>query len=217
MCGIHAATSQTPPDSISGSFKTCLCNRGPDHLGRATITLRDENAELHVALTSTVLALRGSHITAQPLIDDASGSVLCWNGEAWKIQDQPVEGNDGELVLSKLTEAGAHGQDAILDMLRAIEGPFAFIFVDKPSQTMYYGRDRLGRRSLLVNPNAPFQLSSISDVSTGWEEVEADGCYTLSLEPKNFSAEKPLRHEWDSNEELVSKSSLFSGSQFNKS
>lgn len=204
MCGIHAAISRKLPDPIFGTLEKCLRNRGPDHFGAITISLGDNDAPLHVSLTSTVLALRGNHTTAQPLLDGATGSALCWNGEAWKIHGKSVNGNDGEVVLSKLTAASSIGQVAVLDTLRAIEGPFAFIFLDRPSKTLYYGRDRLGRRSLLVNPGSPFQLSSISDSPpTGWSEVEADGCYTISLIPNSLSAAMPVRHDWHSNEEFV--------------
>lgn len=206
MCGIHAAISRTSPEAVCGTLETCLRNRGPDHIGRALISLGSDGAPVHVALTSTVLALRGDHATPQPLVDEQSGSTLCWNGEAWRIQGKPVEGNDGETVLTMLIAASAVGSEAVLDGLRSIEGPFAFIFADKRNEILYFGRDRLGRRSLLVEQAAAFHLSSISDgTSTGWTEVEADGCYTISLSPSNFSVHAiPTRHAWDSNENLVS-------------
>lgn len=206
MCGIYAVISQNAPEKITGDLETCLRSRGPDHIGSLTISAEDDDSPLYIALTSTVLALRGDHTTVQPLLDSSSGSALCWNGEAWRIQGQPVSGNDGEVVLSKLSAASAGGQEAILDTLRAIEGPFAFVFVDKPSKMLYYGRDRLGRRSLLVKPDSPFQLSSIPDTSSaGWLEVEADGCYSIPLTSNSFaSAVEPVRHDWDSNQELVS-------------
>ncbi|KAM3505711.1 hypothetical protein MY11210_007851 [Beauveria gryllotalpidicola] len=182
-----------------------------DHLGSLTISLPDHDSHLSVALTATVLALRGNHTTAQPLLDQDSGSALCWNGEAWRFHGQPVTGNDGEFVLSKLVAASIHSQEAILNTLRAIEGPFAFVFVDKRNKSLYYGRDRLGRRSLLVKPESPFQLSSISDASTaGWLEVEADGCYSISLTSNSFlSTVEPSRHDWDSNAELISALGIF--------
>ncbi|KAM0739318.1 hypothetical protein ACQRIT_007055 [Beauveria bassiana] len=156
-------------------------------------------------------ALRGNHTTAQPLLDQDSGSALCWNGEAWRIHGQPVTGNDGEFVLSKLVAASSHSKEAILNTLRAIEGPFAFVFVDKRNKSLYYGRDRLGRRSLLVKLESPFQLSSISDSSTtGWLEVEADGCYSISLTSNSFlSTVEPSRHDWDCNAELMSALGIF--------
>ncbi|KAM3474397.1 hypothetical protein MY8738_007922 [Beauveria namnaoensis] len=204
MCGIHAAISHNVSSPISGALEANLRCRGPDHLGSLTISLPDNDSHLCVALTSTVLALRGNHTTAQPLLDQDSGSALCWNGEAWRIHGQPVTGNDGEFVLSKLVAASSHSKEAILNTLRAIEGPFAFVFVDKRNKSLYYGRDRLGRRSLLVKLESPFQLSSISDSSTtGWLEVEADGCYSISLTSNSFlSTVEPSRHDWDCNAEL---------------
>ncbi|KAM3427555.1 hypothetical protein MY4824_009376 [Beauveria thailandica] len=186
MCGIHAAISQNVPSPISGTLEANLRCRGPDHLGSLTISLPDNDAHLCVALTSTVLALRGNHTTAQPLLDQDSGSALCWNGEAWRIHGQPVTGNDGEFVLSKLVAASSHGQEAILNTLRTIEGPFSFVFVDKRNKILYYGRDRLGRRSLLVKLEYPFQLSSISDASTtGWLEISALGIFNVTV-PKGL-------------------------------
>ncbi|EJP63789.1 asparagine synthase [Beauveria bassiana ARSEF 2860] len=211
MCGIHAAISHNVSSPISGTLEANLRCRGPDHLGSLTISLPDNDSHLCVALTSTVLALRGNHTTAQPLLDQGSGSALCWNGEAWRIHGQPVTGNDSEFVLSKLVAASSHSKEAILNTLRAIEGPFAFVFVDKRNKSLYYGRDRLGRRSLLVKLESPFQLSSISDSSTtGWLEVEADGCYSISLTSNSFlSTVEPSRHDWDSNAELISALGIF--------
>ncbi len=208
MCGIHAAISKAAVDQIDASLEECLRKRGPDHVGTVNVQLDENGSSLHVALTATVLALRGDHVAAQPLVDEGSGSVLCWNGEAWKIQERPVEGNDGEAVLALLCAASKQGStEAILCALRAIEGPFAFIYLDKPSGILHYGRDRLGRRSLLVHSTAEtLQLSSIAQSSsTGWLEVEADGCYTISLDPNGFETTgHQTRHDWSNDESLVS-------------
>jgi asparagine synthetase B (glutamine-hydrolysing) len=208
MCGIHAAISKAVLDRIDAKLEKCLRNRGPDHLGTVDVRLDKDGSSLHVALTATVLALRGDHVAAQPLVDDDSGSVLCWNGEAWKIRGEPVQGNDGKAVLALLSAASKLGStEAILDVMRSIEGPFAFLYLDKPSGVLYYGRDRLGRRSLLVHSSGDtLQLSSIAQSScTGWLEVEADGCYTLSLDPSNFEIAGPsTRHDWVKDDSMVS-------------
>lgn len=189
MCGIHAAISSSPDSQLSPELLQCLSKRGPDHTGTAEthVTTRNSQETLYLSFTSTVLALRGDHVARQPLID-ASGSILCWNGEAWSIRGEPVPGNDGEAVLALLSEASrsaATDTEAVLDVLRAIEGPFAFIYFDKLTGRLYYGRDRLGRRSLLVKAGVVFELSSIAETPTeGWSEVEADGCYVLDLAGK---------------------------------
>ncbi|KAL9045225.1 MAG: hypothetical protein Q9214_001702 [Letrouitia sp. 1 TL-2023] len=72
-----------------------------------------------------------------------------------------------------------------LSVLTSIAGPYAFVFYDANHQNLYYGRDVLGRRSLLhkEDPDGTFHMSSICDasISDGWTEVEANGFYVLNL------------------------------------
>ncbi|KAK3939492.1 asparagine synthase [Diplogelasinospora grovesii] len=201
MCGIHAVLTSPKVSSsshdLSTDLKSCLCNRGPDYLGQVQ---RRGPAPWSLTFTSTVLALRGDHVAQQPLGDLHIGSVLCWNGEAWRIDGHPVNGNDGEAIYGLLTKASAteNNEAAILSVLRSIEGPFAFVYYDAPSQTVYYGRDRLGRRSLMINAQDEGTLTLCSIAESGdasWKEVEADGIYVLHLE--SSSALPPVkRHDW---------------------
>ncbi|KAJ4385512.1 hypothetical protein N0V93_009940 [Gnomoniopsis smithogilvyi] len=190
MCGIHVVISPHKSDEIPADLRRCLCNRGPDHIATHETRLSDaldDTPTTHLAFTSTVLALRGDYLAQQPFVDSASGSVLCWNGEAWKIRHHDVAGNDGEAVAGLLNEAVAQSssnrEGAILKVLRSIDGPFAFAFFDKPSKKLYFGRDRLGRRSLLIRQDMQgLVLSSIAEtVAPEWKEVEADGVYVLNL------------------------------------
>lgn len=183
MCGIHAVVSRDGFQSLPQDVKTCLCNRGPDHLGEVRFQTPGDSS-VFLTLTSTVLALRGDHVTQQPFRDASSGSVLCWNGEAWKIAGERVQGNDGEAIFALLTAASSRSaeEDAVLDVLRSIEGPFAFVYFDATSSRLFYGRDRLGRRSLLLNGEGDIRLSSIAEsTSSAWSEVEADGIYVVDL------------------------------------
>lgn len=182
MCGIFAAISASAPPEASDHVRECLCSRGPDHTG----TVNTRVSDTWLKFTSTVLALRGTDITRQPLVD-GNGSVLCWNGEVWRLAGRPISGNDGEAVLRALTDA-----DDILQVLRSIEGPFAFVYLDKPAKRVYYGRDRLGRRSLLIKHGSPLLLASLADVTPGWVEVEADGCYSIDIDGERTTQ----RHDW---------------------
>lgn len=179
MCGIHVAISSSKPDEISANLKRCLCNRGPDHLATHATRLSDNaddgTATTSLTFTSTVLALRGDHVAQQPFVDSASGSVFCWNGEAWRVRQHTVTGNDGEALAGLLNDAirksASEREGAILKVLRSIDGPFAFVFFDKPSSRVYFGRDRLGRRSLLVKEGRQgLVLSSVADF---WEREQA--------------------------------------------
>ena len=133
-----------------------------------------------LSFTSTVLALRGDHVEYQPFVDPQSGSVLCWNGEAWRIESEPISGNDGQRVFELLIKASSQNLSSnsntiILKVLRSISGPFAFVFFDKIHNQIYFGRDRLGRRSLLYNTEfhpGCMEFASTADLeSTSWREV----------------------------------------------
>ncbi|KAI0899417.1 asparagine synthase-domain-containing protein [Annulohypoxylon nitens] len=212
MCGIHAVISTDATQSISPELKTLLSNRGPDHFGQVYREIPFENGDstIHVNFTSTVLALRGDHIAKQPLVSPSTGSVLCWNGEAWRIDGQPISSkNDGELILAKLDATDASSVEAresrILNSLRNLDGPFAFLFYDARIQRLYFGRDRLGRRSLLINQaedGSSISFSSVADVPAGWVEVNADGIYSLNLNtrlatPTGLKLDThTIKHDW---------------------
>ncbi|GKT54573.1 asparagine synthase [Colletotrichum tofieldiae] len=187
MCGIHVVVSIDGFQSLPAATQTCLCNRGPDHLGEIrsqTTPAGPDSKPVFLGFTSTVLALRGDHITKQPFRDASSGSILCWNGEAWKVAGTPVQGNDGEAIFTLLTAASSRdaNEDTVLNVLRSIEGPFAFVYFDAIASRIYYGRDRLGRRSLLLNQEEGLRLSSVAESTLpAWAEVEADGIYVLDL------------------------------------
>jgi asparagine synthetase B (glutamine-hydrolysing) len=157
--------------------------------------LRNNDSSFMVNCTSTVLALRGGQITLQPFIHSTSKSLFCWNGEAWEFASRSIEGNDGQTIFDSLVKASSqttpsYAMRDILEVLRAISGPFAFFFLDHLHSRVYFGRDRLGRRSLLVRklPKS-IEFASVSDsLDVSWQEVEADGIYSIDL-----SDSKPLQ------------------------
>jgi asparagine synthetase B (glutamine-hydrolysing) len=213
MCGIHATITTSADSGLSSELKQSLINRGPDHLGQVQREFLCANPDqtLRLYFTSTVLALRGGHLAKQPLEESPeTGSVLCWNGEAWRINSQPVRGNDGEAVFSLLQPSvpspSQTREACVIDVLRSIEGPFAFVYYDAAASRLYYGRDRLGRRSLLINSSSnanSISLCSIADVpTTGWEEVSSEGIWSIDLKTYDgTSGELPLqdcitKHAW---------------------
>ncbi|KAI1077138.1 asparagine synthase-domain-containing protein [Whalleya microplaca] len=206
MCGIHAViTTGTIPD-ISPDLRQCLRNRGPDHFGQLYRTVPSDNTcpTWNLCFTSTVLALRGDHVAKQPLESPATGSILCWNGEAWRINTQTVSNNDGEAILAQLVATGVSSVEAreshILNTLRSIDGPFAFVFYDSESKCVFFGRDRLGRRSLLFNEaedGSSISFSSVADVpAIVWKEVQADGIYSLRLDAQYTISGRVMTHNW---------------------
>ncbi|KAK6066454.1 asparagine synthase related protein [Seiridium cupressi] len=206
MCGIHATISAHPGVDLSASLRQALVNRGPDHLSQVTriVPSKAQGSDIFLTFTSTVLALRGDHVAKQPLEDLDNGSVFCWNGEAWKIDGRPIDGNDGEAIFARLMSnpVAIFGQrkSHVLEVLRCIQGPFAFVYYDAPGKCLYFGRDRLGRRSLLINrPGTAdaIAFSSLADSSTtDWKEVTADGIYSISLDTEKIDDLVAERDEW---------------------
>jgi asparagine synthetase B (glutamine-hydrolysing) len=71
----------------------------------------------------------------------------------------------------------------ILSVLSEIEGPFAFVYFDASQNKIWFGRDCLGRRSLLWQQSeTSFILSSVASTDLGaWQEVPANGFYAINL------------------------------------
>ncbi|KAL1893568.1 hypothetical protein Sste5346_006398 [Sporothrix stenoceras] len=246
MCGIHAVialktatddssnghdngNTSTPIEPLSEVLHTRLARRGPDHFGQVNSSFagQDGGKTADLRFTSTVLALRGDGLTPQPFEEPSTGRVLCWNGEVWRFdgagdKHDEVDGNDGQQLFDRLK--ACVDTPGVLNVLRAIEGPFAFVYYDRPTGQLYYGRDRLGRRSLLERrTDDTLTLSSVSDVSPSsssdnpWVEVEADGIYMVDLQQErpfaSTSSDAPggtTRYDW-SDETVVDGDAIVSG------
>ncbi len=150
------------------------------------------NDQTTIVAAVSVLSLRGSdssQITKQPLIEKISGNLLLWNGELFAsdlIQVNSNE-NDGFKILLKLSENyESKSEKDILEILESIKGPFAFVFYENKTKKIYFGRDRLGRRSLLINfDKSPSLILSSVQVNTnsfnGFNELKASAFYSLDL------------------------------------
>ncbi|XP_027345728.1 asparagine synthetase domain-containing protein 1 isoform X2 [Abrus precatorius] len=134
-------------------------------------------AELH--FVGATLQLRGTKPLVQPLADD-SGNVLVYNGEVFGGLDLAGDCNDTEFLmqtLGKCCSCGScstdhcviGGKSSVPDVLSTIQGPWAIIYWQDTSRTLWFGRDAFGRRSLLVHwpteDDSTFLLSSVSPVS----------------------------------------------------
>ncbi|CAK7326217.1 unnamed protein product [Dovyalis caffra] len=177
------------------------------------------------------LQLRGLNSIIQPFVD-SSGNVLIYNGEIFGGIHVDSDMNDGEVLLQTLGKccscgsnghAGAcsvagQGCSSVPDVLSTIKGPWAIIYWQESSRTLWFGRDAFGRRSLLVHwptvKDSRFLLSSVSpfssvdrssdfEVENGtnhnfWEELSC-GMYSLSMDASKldgYLAGEVKKHEW---------------------
>jgi asparagine synthetase B (glutamine-hydrolysing) len=203
MCGIFCTISRDGHVSPSSNAKQLLQERGPNSFQEHRVTLKDQaNRDVFIAFSSSVLSLRGQKVAPQPLVDPASGCVLCWNGEAWKLSGTTVNGNDSialfELLLQAVAASDSHSK--VLGVLEKTHGPFALAFYDGQNKKLYFGRDCLGRRSLLKTTTSPgtVVISSVCDLTldSPWLEVEADGVHLY-----DFSTAAPTKAPLDHFEE----------------
>ncbi|KAJ5183698.1 hypothetical protein N7492_001314 [Penicillium capsulatum] len=205
MCGIFFSLS-TKPTSPTHETSKLLEQRGPDSCRTHTVCREaktqnggSQDITYHLTFISTVLSLRGDHVFHQPLVDPTTDSVLCWNGEAWKIAGQPVAGNDTAHVFDLLLQATGRKYDRqsvahnIAKAVGSISGPFAFVFYHAPTAQLFFSRDCLGRRSLLQgwDENDVLKICSLCDSSSSsecFEEVGFDGIYMIDLAERRSSS-----------------------------
>ena len=195
MCGIYFSLS--PSRSIEPDSDTVdlLRARGPDCEGRRQFTVAAGDSKCHLGFYSTVLHLRGEVVVKQPLFNEIG--IFCWNGETWLIDGQPVEGNDTQTIFARLVAASNSStpDDKVRRVLTSIAGPFAFVYADLANRILYYGRDRLGRRSLLQHSPSDGELilCSVSHTS-GPREVDSRYIFEIDLGSEHL---QPVPHLWE--------------------
>ncbi|KAM7487506.1 hypothetical protein LguiB_024990 [Lonicera macranthoides] len=206
---------------ISTSGEPCIQGNG---LGTRSV------AQLH--LIGATLQLRGINPIAQPLVD-TSGNVLVYNGEIFGGIHVNSDSNDGEILMQSLGKccscssdehtrsctSNGKGQISVPELLSTIKGPWALIYWQDSSKTMWFGRDAFGRRSLLVHwpslKDPQFLLSSVSLPSSindsndfgdesgmgllnFWEELSC-GVYSISMSVSEMDGHlvgEVKKHEW---------------------
>ncbi|KAL3699321.1 hypothetical protein R1sor_017343 [Riccia sorocarpa] len=124
----------------------------------------------------STLQLRGDHPVQQPLVD-SEGNVLVYNGEMFGgLEVMPCD-NDTEVLMEALRNCcscSCHGRRApvplececndpsssssatgcrltVPQLLSQLRGPWALIYWQAGSRTLWFGRDAIGRRSLLIH------------------------------------------------------------------
>ncbi|PON64653.1 Asparagine synthase family amidotransferase [Trema orientale] len=215
----------------------CCCHRGGDEgscgfalANGRTDGLQSYFAELH--FFGATLQLRGMSPIVQPFLD-SSGNILVYNGEIFGGIHIGSDENDAEVLLRALKECcscnthldkrSCHcdksGKSSVVDVLSRIRGPWAVIYWQDSSRTLWFGRDAFGRRSLLVHwptvEDSRFMLSSVSPISSVeqssdleaehgttslrfWEELPC-GIYSMTVDAPSVDGclvAEVKKHEW---------------------
>ncbi|EFN83342.1 Asparagine synthetase domain-containing protein 1 [Harpegnathos saltator] len=181
MCGIFCFIYQ-PTDDDSECFKQwsickdLIATRGPDHLADTHITL---SHEWQGYFAGAVLWMQGSNITIQPSLDN-NGNMLLWNGDLFSgslANDDVCDTNTILVEFESTTD--------IISVLRKIEGPYSLIYYQKSSNILYFGRDIIGRHSLLLRIDNEANSLTLTSVASkkmkGIVEVPAIGIFAMNL------------------------------------
>lgn len=195
--------------------------------------------DAEIELLGATLQLRGLSRVFQPL-EDVSGNFLVYNGEIFGGIHIAGDQNDGQALLGALGKCcscdccgldsmeracccNAKGHNSVPEILSTIRGPWALIYWQEKSKTIWFGRDAFGRRSLLVHwptsddcrvvlssisPSSAIRRDSDSEVGDMnnhcyWEELPC-GIYSISLKSMDdnelYTKEKiigqVMKHAW---------------------
>ncbi|KAJ3545305.1 hypothetical protein NM688_g5640 [Phlebia brevispora] len=191
MCGILflLRTADREHDACEVEFnktferlKTANAARGPD----AQDTVKRRTKKLEFTYFDSELRLRGHDRISQPH-RDAEGNLLCWNGEVFEGMDITLDENDGAKLFSRLRTSQT--TEDIIDLFGSIEGPYAFVYYHHDLRRIFFARDPLGRRSLLIHkPSSKSPRFLLASVSVGLnpayslEELSTEYIYSLEVE-----------------------------------
>nr|XP_016435478.1 PREDICTED: asparagine synthetase domain-containing protein 1-like isoform X2 [Nicotiana tabacum] len=219
LCGGEQDVVAFVEDEDSGEGEACCMGGGG----------KEFTGELQ--FVGATLQLRGINPIVQPLTD-ISGNILVYNGEIFGGIQMSSDSNDTEILMQHLglccsrvssphnkTHTSGERQSSVPELLSRIKGPWALIYWQCSSKTLWFGRDAFGRRSLLVHwptkEDPQFLLSSVSTLASVneksefadgggitkidfWEELPC-GVYSLSIGASGTDEDligEVLKHDW---------------------
>ena len=116
--------------------------RGPD--GRREAVRLCEGCRIEVA--SSLLQTRGVRRIEEGFRDDGAGDMFAFNGEIYAgIDGLADDANDGVALEHALRTC-----ESVPHTMSRLRGPWALVFWCARTRTLWFGRDALGRRSLLL-------------------------------------------------------------------
>ncbi|KAG1655102.1 Asparagine synthetase domain-containing protein 1 [Nymphon striatum] len=180
--------------------------RGPDDESSFSTELHQLVKAYFMGCT---LYQQGPEYVKQPYVDDFQ-NVLLWNGEIYNSTEKVK--SDTFILAEKLSSCQKDSE--VCKVMSQIKGPWAFIYWQEKSKSLWFGRDRLGRRSLLWNIQE-VEKDVISDLiltsvaahcscsqhgigESMVHEVPAEGLFCIRFDEKNYNNSnlKIDRYSW---------------------
>lgn len=143
MCGIAGIIGKNEHDDIHNIIES-IKHRGPDDEG----TYKDPNIELGFRRLSIIDLSKRGH---QPMSNESSTVWIVFNGEIYnylEIKKQLLSKH--KFISDTDTEVLIHGYEewGIENLLKKVNGMFAFCIYDKVKKTSYLVRDRVGKKPI---------------------------------------------------------------------
>lgn len=136
--------------------RTLIDHRGPDSTNNLEVTLEDTRLLFH----GSVLWHQGAELLKQPHVHKQH--VLLWNGDLYEDLDLESRAlSDTDCVVRRLDACSTEAD--VFQMFTSLTGPYSVIYLNENTQKLYFGRDVLGRHSLLlaVCENGDFVIGSV--------------------------------------------------------
>ncbi|KAJ3317978.1 Asparagine synthetase domain-containing protein 1 [Boothiomyces sp. JEL0866] len=171
MCGI-LFLKNIKDLHIKEGLKSIIGKRGPDAYSSKVW----DDCEMH----GWVLHLRGINVQPQPVI--INDNVLCFNGEVY----DGIEVTDNDTIAFAQLLDSTSTERELLEAISKVQGEFSFVYHQTHTNYLYFGRDFLGRRSLLVHiEDESIAIASVANENCNvnfWLEMETDGIYRIKLD-----------------------------------
>lgn len=187
MCGIcvcGTVSSVAKNTCCSGLLKDSLLlvkNRGPDGFSQSYTKLLNWEFQF----CGSILWMQGKYPMMQPVMDD-DGNILLWNGD---IFDGPLVPDKDKCDTAVVSEAfkNSLSDELFLNVLSTIKGPYSFVYWNVSTKKMWFGRDRIGRHSLLYHfCEGQFILTSVGKKGIPFLEVPVSGIYMLDFSKDSY-------------------------------
>jgi len=231
LCGIlvFLSASDGSSSSLTPDFLPGLNRRGPDGVGAwhrrvgvgsddaffkdATHSGEGDTNGRDLHILGSLLQLRGSDPGVTPVVDRA-GNVLAFSGEVFGgVPGLRVCESDTHVLagtFGAILSDAKHGTTKFVEFASKIQGPWALVFWHEAIETLWFGRDVFGRRSLLIHEpderDDRFILSSSASFLPArhgdenenehskpfWREIEP-GLYSVTLRTQEIKIQK---HDW---------------------
>lgn len=191
MCGIAGAIGYVDESTVAavGRMNESQVHRGPDDGG---LWHTPPGGETGVVLAHRRLAILDlSPAGAQPMVDEATGNVLVFNGEIYNYADlrreliragaQFKSNCDTEVLL----QAYCHWGETCLTRLR---GMFAFVIWDAQRKLAFCARDRIGIKPLYYIDCPRPGGKSVVLFASELRALLASGLVERVLDPRSLSS-----------------------------